>query len=226
MLFLCKRRGENQPPQKKSFALVPACLPASQLTATSSRLLWWSLTDKPLSCCCSWPTPWLLRSRDGMNQSWSSSSSISWKQRSKNSCSNSSSSTWKSRNGAGKGGQAEEREVAEGEGFSPHLSVVLLFVLHPHVLGERVGVVTVPCVPVGHRLLPLFAWSSSSGGLGHLWTAHLSRLCESQEGQLNKPVSCCLSHVRSPDHTWRQPNHIYLVLWLLAAISFIRNRGI
>lgn len=64
------------------------------LTATSSRLLWWSLTDRPLSCCCSCPTPWLLRSRDGMNQSWSSSSSISWKQRSKNSCSSSSSSTW------------------------------------------------------------------------------------------------------------------------------------
>lgn len=69
------------------------------LTATSSRLLWWSLTDRPLSCCCSCPTPWLLRSREGMNQSWSSSSSISWKQRSKNSCSNSSSSTW--RNDAG-----------------------------------------------------------------------------------------------------------------------------
>lgn len=63
------------------------------LTATSSRLLWWSLTDRPLSCCCSCPTPWLLRSREGMNQSWSSSSNISWKQRSKNSCSNSSSST-------------------------------------------------------------------------------------------------------------------------------------
>ena len=66
-----------------------------RLTATSSRLLWWSLTDRPLSCCCSCPTPWLLRSREGMNQSWSSSSSISWKQRSKNSCSNSSSSTWR-----------------------------------------------------------------------------------------------------------------------------------
>lgn len=65
------------------------------LTATSSRLLWWSLTDRPLSCCCSCPTPWLLRSREGMNQSWSSSSNISWKQRSKNSCSNSSSSTCK-----------------------------------------------------------------------------------------------------------------------------------
>lgn len=58
-----------------------------------SSVAWPSLTDSPFNCCCNCPMAW-GRSRDGINQSWSSSSSISWKQRSKNSCSCSSSSTW------------------------------------------------------------------------------------------------------------------------------------
>ena len=55
-----------------------------------------SLTDSPFNCCCNCPMAW-GRSRDGINQSWSSSSNISWKQRSKNSCSCSSSSTWQAK---------------------------------------------------------------------------------------------------------------------------------
>lgn len=58
-----------------------------------------------------------------------------------------------------------------------YLSVVLLFILHPHVLSKWVGVVALSCVPIGHRFLSLLAWSSASRCLGHLWTAHLSRLC-------------------------------------------------
>lgn len=57
---------------------------------------WLSLTDSPFNCCCKCPTAW-GKSRAGMNQSWSSSSSISWKQRSKKSCSCSSSSTYQQR---------------------------------------------------------------------------------------------------------------------------------
>lgn len=60
-----------------------------RLTKTSSALP--LLTESPLSCCCICPTDG--RSLSGINQSWSSSSSISWKQRSKNSCSSNSSST-------------------------------------------------------------------------------------------------------------------------------------
>lgn len=61
------------------------------LTKMSSES-WPSLTDSPFNCCCNCPIAG-GRSREGINQSWSSSSSISWKQRSKKSCSCSSSST-------------------------------------------------------------------------------------------------------------------------------------
>lgn len=171
------------------------------LTATSSRLLWWSLTDRPLSCCCSCPTPWLLRSREGMNQSWSSSSSISWKQRSKNSCSSSSSSTWED----DRGREGKKRSVSkdcEGKGDErswywrhqvsarththTHLSVVLLLILHPHVLSERVGIIALSCVAIGHWLFSFLARSSSSRCLGHLWTAHLSWLCRHKKYKSEK----------------------------------------
>lgn len=65
------------------------------LTKISSES-WPSLMDSPFNCCCNCPMAW-GRSRDGINQSWSSSSNISWKQRSKNSCSCSSSSTWQAK---------------------------------------------------------------------------------------------------------------------------------
>lgn len=118
-----------------------------------------SLTDNALSCCWICPTPG-GRSRAGMNQSWSSSSNISWKQRSRNSCSRSSSSTCegtahvylstlKHRMRTSSPGdlvlshwtmsQTQNRWVSSSPGGRSYLSVVLLLVLHPHVLSEGVG---------------------------------------------------------------------------------------
>lgn len=68
-----------------------------------------------------------------------------------------------------------------------HLSVIFLFILHPHVLSKRVDVIRLPRVAVGHWLLALLAWSSASWCLGHLRTAHLSWLCK---GCIRIPATC------------------------------------
>lgn len=54
-----------------------------------------------------------------------------------------------------------------------HLSVILLLVLHPHVLGKGV-VGALSSVPVGHRLLSFLSRCATSWCFGQLWTTHLS----------------------------------------------------